>query len=197
MDQPGDPDHPANRGRLCSKGTHLGETIRLEGRLLHPEIDPRQTEIVERADLHLAIAPADLQKFYDLFVDHPRTVTLFSQGVNQSTSGGGRAGDALDLDWQTLVDPASTLAIYMGKAAAGHVSANLIRAGLSPDTQSMVVENASLPNERVVRSRLALLHVATGAAVTDGPALLIIGEAVGRRAPVMKAGSAAMIGKTA
>ena len=34
----GDPDHPANRGKLCSKGTHLGETLGLEGRLLHPEI---------------------------------------------------------------------------------------------------------------------------------------------------------------
>ncbi|WP_156442790.1 molybdopterin-dependent oxidoreductase, partial [Sphingomonas sp. CCH9-H8] len=34
----GDPDHPANRGRLCSKGTHLGETVGLEGRLLHPMI---------------------------------------------------------------------------------------------------------------------------------------------------------------
>ncbi len=34
----GDPEHPANRGRLCSKGTHLGETVALEGRLLHPMI---------------------------------------------------------------------------------------------------------------------------------------------------------------
>ena len=34
----GDEAHPANRGRLCSKGTHLGETIGLEGRLLHPTI---------------------------------------------------------------------------------------------------------------------------------------------------------------
>jgi assimilatory nitrate reductase catalytic subunit len=34
----GDPDHPANFGKLCSKGTHLGETLGLEGRLLHPEI---------------------------------------------------------------------------------------------------------------------------------------------------------------
>ena len=39
----GDPDHPANFGKLCSKGTHLGETIGLEGRLLHPMIDTRQT----------------------------------------------------------------------------------------------------------------------------------------------------------
>ena len=34
----GDADHPANAGRLCSKGTHLGETVGLEGRLLHPMI---------------------------------------------------------------------------------------------------------------------------------------------------------------
>lgn len=34
----GDPDHPANFGRLCSKGSALGETIGLEGRLLHPMI---------------------------------------------------------------------------------------------------------------------------------------------------------------
>ncbi len=32
----GDPDHPANFGRLCSKGSALGETLRLETRLLHP-----------------------------------------------------------------------------------------------------------------------------------------------------------------
>lgn len=35
----GDRDHPANFGRLCSKGTALGETIGLEGRLLHPVVD--------------------------------------------------------------------------------------------------------------------------------------------------------------
>jgi len=35
----GDPEHPANRGRLCSKGAALGETLSLEDRLLHPEID--------------------------------------------------------------------------------------------------------------------------------------------------------------
>ena len=38
----GDPDHPANQGRLCSKGTHLGETVGLEGRLLHPEINGKR-----------------------------------------------------------------------------------------------------------------------------------------------------------
>lgn len=32
----GDPDHPANLGRLCSKGTALGETLGLDGRILRP-----------------------------------------------------------------------------------------------------------------------------------------------------------------
>ncbi|MEY2943302.1 MAG: hypothetical protein RLY97_1316 [Pseudomonadota bacterium] len=34
----GDKNHGANHGKLCSKGTHLGETVGLEGRLLQPMI---------------------------------------------------------------------------------------------------------------------------------------------------------------
>ncbi len=34
----GDPEHPANFGRLCSKGSALGETLALSERLLHPMI---------------------------------------------------------------------------------------------------------------------------------------------------------------
>ncbi|KTQ98680.1 nitrate reductase [Aureimonas ureilytica] len=34
----GDPDHPANFGRLCSKGSALAETLIPDRRLLHPEI---------------------------------------------------------------------------------------------------------------------------------------------------------------
>jgi len=34
----GDPAHPANFGRLCSKGSALGETLGLENRLLYPMI---------------------------------------------------------------------------------------------------------------------------------------------------------------
>src|SRR5689334_4513110 len=32
----GDPAHPANLGRICSKGSALGETLGLGARLLHP-----------------------------------------------------------------------------------------------------------------------------------------------------------------
>ena len=47
----GDPDHPANRGRLCSKGTHLGETVGLDGRLLHPMIGSKRASWDKALDL--------------------------------------------------------------------------------------------------------------------------------------------------
>jgi assimilatory nitrate reductase catalytic subunit len=34
----GDPQHPANFGRLCSKGSALGETLGIDDRLLHPSV---------------------------------------------------------------------------------------------------------------------------------------------------------------
>lgn len=47
----GDAAHPANGGRLCSKGTHLGETVGLTGRLLHPMIGNRRANWDKALDL--------------------------------------------------------------------------------------------------------------------------------------------------
>jgi uroporphyrin-III C-methyltransferase len=87
-----------------------------------------------------------------------------------------RAGEALDLDWQALADPRATLAIYMGKAAAGEVSRELIAAGLAPATPVALVENASLPGEKHFHTRLDLLPLAARTALGSGPALLLIGQ---------------------
>jgi assimilatory nitrate reductase catalytic subunit len=40
----GDPDHPANFGRLCSKGAALGETLSLSDRQLHPLIGSQRAD---------------------------------------------------------------------------------------------------------------------------------------------------------
>lgn len=93
-----------------------------------------------------------------------------------------RGTEPLDLDWQALADPQATLAIYMGKAAAGEVSRNLSAAGLPAATPVTLVENASLPDERHVSTRLDLLPLAAQAGLGSGPALLLIGEAM-RPAP--------------
>ncbi|MEM7597904.1 MAG: molybdopterin-dependent oxidoreductase [Pseudomonadota bacterium] len=40
----GDPDHPANFGKLCSKGAALGETVETTHRLAQPVVDGEQTD---------------------------------------------------------------------------------------------------------------------------------------------------------
>ncbi|MFD1797888.1 molybdopterin-dependent oxidoreductase [Paracoccus aurantiacus] len=47
----GDPDHPANKGRLCVKGAALGETLGLKGRLLDPMIHGKRSGWDQALDL--------------------------------------------------------------------------------------------------------------------------------------------------
>src|SRR5947207_7884379 len=49
----GDPQHPANFGRLCSKGAALGETLGLETRALHPML--RHDGALVRTDWETAL----------------------------------------------------------------------------------------------------------------------------------------------
>jgi uroporphyrin-III C-methyltransferase len=94
-----------------------------------------------------------------------------------------RAGEPLDLDWQSLADPRATLAIYMGKAAAREIATNLLAKGLPAETPVAYIENASLPGELCITTRLALLPLAVQACSGSGPALLLIGAAVQDPAP--------------
>lgn len=47
----GDPEHPANFGRLCSKGSALGQTVSLDGRLLTPRIHGAEATWDDALDL--------------------------------------------------------------------------------------------------------------------------------------------------
>jgi uroporphyrin-III C-methyltransferase len=89
-----------------------------------------------------------------------------------------RAGEQLDLDWQALADPQATLAIYMGKVAAGEISRKLLANGLPADTPVAIVESASLPGQQSITTRLDLLPLAARACSGTGPALLLIGAAM-------------------
>lgn len=92
-----------------------------------------------------------------------------------------RKGETVDLDWPALADPQATLAIYMGKAAAPEISQRLIASGLPAETPVLLVESASLPEERHFATRLDLLPLAARSALGDGPAIILIGKALARR----------------
>ena len=89
-----------------------------------------------------------------------------------------QAGAPLDLDWATLASAHTTLAVYMGRAAASEIAAGLIGAGRDPATPMLVVVNASLANERVIRGRLSALSFLVETVSDNDPTMLLIGEAV-------------------
>ncbi|MFN3273063.1 MAG: molybdopterin-dependent oxidoreductase [Paracoccus sp. (in: a-proteobacteria)] len=70
----GDPDHPANRGRLCVKGAALGETVGVAGRLLTPRIGGTDATWDRALDL---IA----DRFTDAIAQHgPDSVAFYVSG---------------------------------------------------------------------------------------------------------------------
>ena len=70
----GDPDHPANFGKLCSKGSALGETLSLDDRLLHPEINGARASWNEALDL---VA----RRFTETIAEHgPDSVAFYVSG---------------------------------------------------------------------------------------------------------------------
>ncbi len=70
----GDPHHPANFGRLCSKGAALGETLALEARLLYPEIAGRRSSWEQALD-HVASELARIAAQYG-----PRAIAFYLSG---------------------------------------------------------------------------------------------------------------------
>jgi assimilatory nitrate reductase catalytic subunit len=70
----GDPDHPSNFGRLCSKGSALGETLSLDDRLLYPEVGGKRCDWDSALDL---VA----EKFSDAISEHgPDSVAFYVSG---------------------------------------------------------------------------------------------------------------------
>ena len=104
---------------------------------------------------------------------------LTHRGAAQAVTfvtGHAAAGGEPDLDWASLARPNQTVVIYMGVATAAAIAARLTAAGRAGSTPALVVENASLPDERRIVTTLADLPVAAHGLA--GPALLIVGEAM-------------------
>ncbi|MDB5790521.1 MAG: nitrate reductase, partial [Massilia sp.] len=74
----GDAQHSANRGRLCVKGAALGETLDLDGRLLHPML--REEGAMRRAGWDEALEHV-ASSFASIVAEHgPDAVALYVSG---------------------------------------------------------------------------------------------------------------------
>ncbi len=70
----GDRDHPANFGRLCSKGAALGDTLSLDDRLLAPLVDGRRASWAAALDLVAKRFSAAIEQF------GPESVAIYGSG---------------------------------------------------------------------------------------------------------------------
>jgi uroporphyrin-III C-methyltransferase/precorrin-2 dehydrogenase/sirohydrochlorin ferrochelatase len=87
------------------------------------------------------------------------------------------------VDLAGLVQPGVTLAIYMGIAMLRPIHDALLAGGMSPAMPAAVIERGGTPGQRVLRGTLAEMLAQAPGWVTEGPALLLVGEAVGRATP--------------
>ncbi|MDP1631250.1 MAG: uroporphyrinogen-III C-methyltransferase [Caulobacter sp.] len=85
-------------------------------------------------------------------------------------------GALVDLDWSGLADGQTTLALYMGKSAAGLLAKQLIAGGLDAGVPAAAIENAGAPSARLVHAPLEGLAAALGVMNPQGPVLILIGE---------------------
>jgi uroporphyrin-III C-methyltransferase len=104
-------------------------------------------------------------------------VALTHRGLAQAAvfvTGHAAQGGEPDLDWTALAKANQTVVVYMGLSTAPKIAARLIEAGRNASTPALIVENASLADERRILTTLGGLGAASEG--LDGPALLVIGE---------------------
>ncbi len=86
--------------------------------------------------------------------------------------------EPVDLNWQSIADPDSTLVIYMGLANLPLVIHSLIEAGLSASTPSAAVQNGTTHTQQRVIAPLDQLDKAIHEQNMKAPVMIIIGEVV-------------------
>ena len=92
-------------------------------------------------------------------------------------TGHGKDGK-VDLNWEALIQPRQTVAIYMGLATIASVMAEFIAHGASADLPVAVIDNGTRKRQRVVTGTLADIAAKTAAAGLKGPSIIIIGTVV-------------------
>ncbi len=108
----------------------------------------------------------------------PLTHRGLATGVRYVT-GHRKANEPLDLDWESLADPDTTLVVYMGLANIEQIAANLIAQGLPKTTPVLAVCQGTTSGEQRICTRLEALPAAAREAVFTGPVLFIIGRVAG------------------
>ncbi|PHK95324.1 uroporphyrinogen-III C-methyltransferase [Pseudoroseomonas rhizosphaerae] len=90
----------------------------------------------------------------------------------------------LDVNFASLAQPGQTVAVYMGVTTLPLLFEGIVAAGGDPAQPAAFIERGGTPRQRVLRGSFAEVARRAGGWVEDGPALLLLGEACARGAPL-------------
>ncbi|WP_457977208.1 uroporphyrinogen-III C-methyltransferase [Ectopseudomonas composti] len=102
----------------------------------------------------------------------PLTLRGVARGVTLVTA---HTQDDSPLNWQALAQSGTTLVVYMGVAKLPEIQAGLLAGGMKADTPVAMIENASLPEQRELRSSLLTMEHDAIAFALKSPTILVIG----------------------
>ncbi len=100
----------------------------------------------------------------------------------------------LSLDWNALIQPRQTVAVFMGLGHLSSLMEEFIAHGADPAMPVAVVDNGTRPNQRVVIGTIKTIAGFTEAAKLQGPAIIIIGTVVSLREKLIPYQGAASTG---
>jgi uroporphyrin-III C-methyltransferase/precorrin-2 dehydrogenase/sirohydrochlorin ferrochelatase len=92
-------------------------------------------------------------------------------------TGHARDGE-VDLNWDALIQPNQTIAVYMGLGMIAQLAASFIARGMAPDMPVAVIDNGTRRRQRVVTGPMADIAAKVEAAGLLGPAIIVIGTVV-------------------
>jgi uroporphyrin-III C-methyltransferase/precorrin-2 dehydrogenase/sirohydrochlorin ferrochelatase len=85
---------------------------------------------------------------------------------------------SVELDWPMLARPNQTIVVYMGLEGLATICTQLVAHGLPLETPAAVIEQGTLPGQRVLTGTLSTLAAQAVDAQIQSPSLVIVGGVV-------------------
>ena len=178
--------------RLARKGKNV---VRLKGG--DPFVFGRgaeEAEALAAADIPFEVVPAPTSALATLATAGiPATDRRFSSSVAIVT---GHRSREQEVKLRELGNAVDTIVVLMGLSTLPTTVTELIAGGRDPDTPAAIIENGTLPEQRVIVTSLRKLPDAAAGAAVESPATIVIGEVVRLRERLLGAGYVEAVAST-
>jgi uroporphyrin-III C-methyltransferase/precorrin-2 dehydrogenase/sirohydrochlorin ferrochelatase len=136
-----------------------------------------EIEMLSENDIIFQIVPAVTAAIgCSAYAGIPLTHRDYSQSCLFITAHG--KDGALDLDWDAMLRPMQTIAIYMGLSNIKKLAQGFLEHGADINMPAALIEKGTMPEQKVIIGTVGNLDKKAKEANIKGPAIIIIGDVV-------------------